>query len=101
MQESTTAAMRNAPVPAQQRLGCALCLGGAWLGAIGLLGWLTGEDALVTIVPGLPPMMPNTGLALLLVGLAGALLYPSGSGRPAARSLSALAALVVLAIGVG
>jgi PAS domain S-box-containing protein len=81
-------------------LGRALCLGGASLGAIGLIGWLTGADALVTIVPGQPPMMPNTALALLLLGIAGALRDVRHPAR-AKRLLSLMAAVIVLAIGLG
>ncbi len=81
-------------------LGRALCLGGASLGAIGLIGWLTSVHALVTIVPGQPPMMPNTALALLLQGLAAVLPDAKHSGR-AIRLLSWLAASVVFVIGIG
>lgn len=75
-----------------------LCLAGAGLGALGLLGWLTGIEALKTLVPNQPPMMPNTAIALVLLGLAGAL----RAARPTAalRWLSALAAIVPLTIGV-
>jgi PAS domain S-box-containing protein len=81
-------------------LGRGLCLGGAALGAIGFVRWLTDADPLATIVPGQPPMMPNTALALLLLGLAGALLYARHSGR-VTRWLSVLAAVATLAIGLG
>ncbi len=81
-------------------LGRALCLGGASLGAIGLIGWLTNVQALVTIVPGQPPMMPNTALALLLQGSAAVLSDAKHSGR-AIRLLSWLAASVVFVIGIG
>ena len=64
-----------------KRLGRDLCLGGAGLGAIGLVGWLAGVEALVTIVPGQPPMMPNTALALMLLGFAGALRHPRDASR--------------------
>ena len=67
---------------------------------VGLVGWLTGVQTLITITPGQPPMMPNTALALLLLGLAGTLRHPAHTSR-AARSLSALAAVVVLALGLG
>ena len=82
------------------RIGRWLCLAGAALGAIGLLGWITGPTALTTIVSGQPPMMPNTALALVLVGVAGALRSSERAGRwPWA--LSQLAAVLVLAIGLG
>jgi PAS domain S-box-containing protein len=77
-------------------LGRGLCLGGAGLGAISFIRWLTGANPLATIVPGQPPMMPNTALALLLLGVAGALLYT----RRATRWSSVLAAVTALAIGL-
>ena len=80
-------------------LGRGLCLGGAGLGAIGLIRWLTGANPLATIVPGQPPMTPNAALALLLLGIAGALLFAKHSGR-STRWLSALAAVITLGIGV-
>ena len=82
------------------RVGRKLCLGGATLGAVGLLGWVAGASLLTTVVPGQPPMMPNTALALLLVGIAGALRHREDTGRMA-RTLSVLAVLIVLAIGGG
>jgi PAS domain S-box-containing protein len=80
-------------------LGRDLCLIGASLGLVGLIGWLTGIEALVTIVPGQPPMMPNAAVALLLLGAAGAM---RGSASPtlAMRSVSALIAVIVLAVGL-
>ena len=81
------------------RAGGWLCLAGAAVGGLGLLGWITGANALVTIVSGLPAMMPITACALLLLGLAGAL--RQGDDSLTARNvMSLLAALVVLAIGV-
>ena len=77
-----------------------LCLAGASLGALGLVGWMSRREFLLTLVPGQPPMMPNTALALTLLGMTGAAL---GRGRPgaAARTASAFAALIVLAVGIG
>ena len=75
-----------------------LCLGGATLGAVGLFGWVSGVPGLTTIVPGLPPMMPKTALALMLIGGAGAARQPSDS-RPLRNALSLLATLIVLALG--
>src|SRR5689334_4577889 len=49
------------------RLGRALCLGGASIAGLGLLGWLAGMEPLRTMVPGRPPMMPDVALALLLL----------------------------------
>jgi len=81
-------------------VGRYLCLAGALLGGIGFIGWIFGLPSLTTIVPGERPMMPNASLALLLVGVAGALRCRQDAGR-AQRTLSVLAALFVLALGVG
>ena len=75
-----------------------LCLVGATLGALGLVGWTTGATFLTTIVPGQPPMMPNTSVALVLIGVAGALRSQEDAGR-VRRIVSLVAALLVLAIG--
>ena len=56
------------------------------------------RNVLIAVVPGQPPMMPNTALGLLLVGGAGALCSRRHPGRMR-LALSRLAALVVLAIG--
>lgn len=80
--------------------GRRLCLAGAALGALGLLGWITGATRLTAVLPGQPPMMPNTALALLLIGAAGALRRSRQAGR-GRRALSMLAAGVVLTISVG
>ena len=67
------------------RAGAWLCLGGSALGALGLLGWITGTSGLTTIVSGLPPMMPNTALALLLIGGAGAMRQGANPGTARRR----------------
>jgi PAS domain S-box-containing protein len=56
-------------------------------------------EALVTIVPGQPPMMPNTAVALLLLGAAGAM-RGSASFTSTTRSVLVLIAVVVLAVGL-
>ena len=84
--------------PRTTDLGRGLCLGGAGLGLIGLIGWLTGREALVAIASGQPPMMPNTAIALLLLGAAGALCGFKSSAS--AARLSALLAIFVLLIGL-
>jgi PAS domain S-box-containing protein len=43
------------------------------LGAAGLVGWLTGARWLVQALPNHAPMMPNTAMSVLLLGVAGAL----------------------------
>jgi PAS domain S-box-containing protein len=66
---------------------------------MGLLGWLIASDALITVLPGQPPMMPNTAIGLILLGIAGAMLRPHA--RRSQSWLATLAALFVLAIGLG
>jgi PAS domain S-box-containing protein len=77
-----------------------LCAGGAAVGAVGLIGWRSGTHWLTTIVPGLPGMMPNTALALLLIGSAGAARQSDNIG-PARLVVSIAATLVVLTMSVG
>jgi PAS domain S-box-containing protein len=81
------------------RAGRWLCWAGATLGAIGLLGWIASAPLLTTFVRGQPPMMPNTGLALLLVGTATALLEPRSASRRR-RYIAMAAAGIALVIGV-
>ena len=59
------------------RIGYASCLAGAAFGAIGLLGWITGVGVLTRFLPGEPPMMPNTAVALIALATHGR----SGLGR--------------------
>ena len=56
-----------------------------------LIGWMVGWPALTTIAPGQAAMKPNTALALVLVGLAGAQRHRPPDGR-LPRILAALAA---------
>ncbi len=39
------------------------------IGGLTLVGWATGTDALIRILPGLAPMKPNTGLCFMFCGL--------------------------------
>lgn len=69
----------------------------AALAALSLAGWLLDLPRLASVAPGLPPMMPNTALALLLS--AGALwaLSPGQAGgarRAAGRAAAAAAGLI-------
>jgi PAS domain S-box-containing protein len=81
------------------RTGRWLCAGGAGLGAIGLLGWISQTDSLTTFVPNQPPMMPNTAVALLLLG-ASAAFSDRAQAHGARRGLAVAAAIAVLALGV-
>ena len=80
------------------RIGQLLCLAGAALGALGLLGWMASSTLLTAVVPGQPAMQPNTALALLLAGVAGALRHPAPTGW-VRRTASVVATGLVLAIG--
>jgi PAS domain S-box-containing protein len=86
--------------PGVARVGQLLCLAGAALGGLGLWGSITGADVLTTWVPNQPPMVPNTAVALLALGIAAALRCHA-AGSPGRRMLALSGALVVLAIGVG
>src|SRR4029079_15058724 len=81
------------------RAGRWCCIAGAGIGALGVLAWLSGIGARTAVIPGQPPMMPNTALGLLLLGVGAALRAPANAGR-AAKAASVLAALIVLAVGV-
>ena len=81
-------------------LGRWLCLAGAALGGLALVGWIAGVTLLTSIVPGLPPMQPNTSVGLLLVGTAGVLRVRAAAGR-VRKIASILASVLVLIIGVG
>lgn len=76
------------------------CLGGAVLGALGLASYFTGTTHLTSVTVGLPPMVPNTALALLLIGAAGAA-RQRVDAAPILYNASVVASLVVLAIGAG
>ena len=82
------------------KFGRALCLMGASLGVIALIGWLTGVEALYSAIPGGPPMMPDTAISTLLLGIAGALRHP-GTPGPMWRFLCASAAIAVLMLNLG
>lgn len=82
------------------RAGGWLCLAGAALGTLGVLGWITGRTYLPALFPDEPPMMPNTSVALILLGLSGALLCEERPSR-SARTLSFIAAALVAALGIG
>jgi PAS domain S-box-containing protein/MYXO-CTERM domain-containing protein len=90
----------EATEPRMARIGQWLCLGGALLGLLGLLGSLTGSTSLTMVVPGQPPIMANTAVALVLLGTAGALRRRRHAGWERI-TLSLAAASAALTIGVG
>jgi PAS domain S-box-containing protein len=51
-------------------LGRTLCLAGAAVGALGVVLWILRIERILTVFPGVPPMMPNSAFALLLLGIA-------------------------------
>ena len=67
------------------------------IGLVNLLGWLGGGDVLVSIVPGLPKMVPATAL-LVLLGAASLLLQASRLGhRPRAPAGACALAMALMA----
>ncbi|HMQ34746.1 MAG TPA: hypothetical protein PKD53_28675, partial [Chloroflexaceae bacterium] len=64
------------------------------LGALVLSGWALGLPAATTVAPGLPPMMPNTAVALAMAGLA---LWLRQATRPPALARLNRAAAYALA----
>ena len=80
-------------------MGRWLCLAGAVLGALGLLDAIAGTGLLTAVAPDEPAMRANTGLGLLLIGVAVALRNREDAG-PVRKALSLLAALLVLAVGI-
>lgn len=81
------------------RVGRWLCWAGATLGAIGLVGWFASAPVPTTFIHGQLPMLPNAGLALLLLGTATALLQPRGASRRRRYIAMALAS-IALAVAV-
>jgi PAS domain S-box-containing protein len=57
-------------------------------------------ERVLTVIPGLPPMMPNSAFALLLLGVSAAWGLQQRSGR-VQRLLVTFAAIVVLAVSLG
>jgi PAS domain S-box-containing protein len=79
-------------------IGRGLCLAGAALGVLGFVGWISGVEFLRTLIPGLPPMVPNTALGLLVAGLTAALRWRGPGGR-AQQALAVGAGILVLVLG--
>jgi PAS domain S-box-containing protein len=83
------------------RLATYLCLGAAALGAAVLVGWTFEVAAVTRFVAGRPAMMPTSALAVLLLGLAGAI-SPAGTEQPRVRQvITGILAVVAAVIGVG
>ncbi len=69
------------------------------VGVTVLAGWLTGSDALKSVIPGAVSMKPNTALGFLLAG--GALLSLRSSGaRPVVGRLGLALSIGIVAIGL-
>src|SRR5579863_2024656 len=81
------------------RAGRWCCVAGAGIGALGLLAWTSGLGGLTAIIRGQRAMTPNTALSLFLIGVAAAL-RAAGKPRRVAKTLSIVAALVVLSVSV-
>jgi len=86
--------VRKLRVGASRRVGTILCLGGAAIGALGLLADLAGVRVLAKITPGLTL---SAAVSLMLTGCAGALRAREDAGR-ARKALAAVAALLAFAI---
>jgi PAS domain S-box-containing protein len=80
------------------KVGLAFTLAGAALGAFGLMGWFFGAAVLTNVLGDRPPMMPNTGLGLMLAGLGAALRYGERPGR-LRKAVSVGSGVLVLALG--
>jgi len=101
---SGAAAGTNSSSPEERfryvRVGRWLCVAGAAIGALGLLGNAVGSEWLTTIVRGEPSMMPNTALGLLLIGTGGALRTREDAAR-VGRTVAMVAGVMVLVLGAG
>jgi PAS domain S-box-containing protein len=87
-------------VTAQLRVSCALSLLGAALGGLGLTGWFLDASLMTNFIGGRPAMMPNTGLMLVMAGLAGAI-SPVAARNARVRAIVAnILALIVFAMAV-
>jgi signal transduction histidine kinase len=67
------------------------------IGAFTLLGWFLGRPDWTTVLPGLPPMEPNSAVMAILAGGSLVLLAPPGAPRPRVIVGRAIA-LAVLAL---
>jgi PAS domain S-box-containing protein len=99
-EEKTQSEDGAAMTRSNSRLGWLLCLGGASVGLIALAGWLTGVEQFAILIPGLPPMMPNTAICMAALGIAGALRRQENA-KGARFVFSAVLAITVFAIGIG
>lgn len=71
---------------------------GAAVGAVALLGWATGVEALIRISPSWVAMQPTTAIDFLLLGTAVAALGARGAAPGVARGVATVAACVVLVV---
>lgn len=77
-------------------VGRGLCAVAGLFGAGGLLGWISGNGLLTTLLPGQPVMQPITALGLTLLAIAGF----TASARRIARLVSRALAFVVVLVGL-
>jgi PAS domain S-box-containing protein len=91
---------RHLVLAREARIGRWLCIAGAAIGALGLVDSVAETAVLTTVIPGELAMTANSSLGLLLLGAAGALRARESAGH-ARRLVTLVAALLVLAIGLG
>jgi signal transduction histidine kinase/ActR/RegA family two-component response regulator len=72
------------------------------VGGLALLGWILGQDALKSIVPGTLTMKANTAICFLLFGLGLLIsdLRPDRRGRLVGAVLGAMAGVIAAAVGL-
>ena len=79
------------------RVGQYLCFGAASIGLVVFAGWLSGVEQLAILIPGLPPMVPNTAICVAALGIAGGLRRQMHA-KDTQIALSVMLAIAVLAI---
>lgn len=98
MDDARQAEIVTATAVELHRIGRALCLLGASLGALGLAGWFFEAETVTTFIAGRPAMMPNSALSLLLLGLAAAVALPAANEGGIRTILTSILELTVLAV---
>ncbi len=73
----------------------------AFIGALGLLGWLVGNERLKIVIPGFAAMMVNTALCFILAGVSLWMLHSQDGAMPLGRKrLAAILAGIVALTGL-